>query len=108
MIFNKNFRFMDEIYVLSQFFIFMQLNDITGNFRGDAKKIVELLNEYLKKQAVYQEILKSSRQLVCANTDLSKENLSKFDAYLEDVFSEFIESLKQTDNFNETKHNYFE
>jgi len=47
---------MDEIYVLSQFFIFMQLNDITGNFRGDAKKIVELLNEYLKKQAVYQEI----------------------------------------------------
>jgi len=107
MVFNKNFKFIDEIYVLTQFFIFMQLNDISGNFIGEGRKIAQLLSEYLKKQGVYQEVLNSSRKLICSNVQLNEGEANKFDSYLEDLFSEFIENLKQSGNFNEIKQDYF-
>ncbi len=108
MLFLKQKRFYDELYILNQFFTFVYLNELSANFKTEGHKVVEKLYEYLKKQAVYEEILAYSRKLTCENSQLNNEELKKFDEYLEDCFSEFIENMRESGDFSEIKNDYFE
>ena len=107
MIFTPNCKFVEDMYILNQFLIWTSLNDITANLKGEGKVITKKLNEFLKTKSFYNELIESSRRIVYNSSELREEERITFDSYLEESFEEFIGILRDSNNFNDIKQDYF-
>ena len=71
------------------------------------KVITKKLNEFLKTKSFYNELIESSRRIVYNYSELREEERITFDSYLEESFEEFIGILRDSNNFNDIKQDYF-
>lgn len=104
---SKNFFGLDQSFIITQFMIFIHMNDLIGNFRGNGYLIADKLISYLKTQSINDELYFLTKRQLYEKYELEKNEQEKFDGYLESVFSDFILELKKTKNFDDIKLDYF-